>query len=136
MTGDKELDQTIRSFSSAFMSRRKILNNAGNNAGWISKRPRHFAARYRLVSQAVGQRGAQRVAALVKDIRHLRLECRKLSSEQEGQESAVRNIQSSLIVDAWENTPLDDLKNMNWEELLREGQEHVDAFRLWQQSTI
>jgi hypothetical protein len=127
MTGSSELDQRIRSFSaSLMMSNRRVQNK---------KRPRNQATRYRLVGQVLGQKGVQKVVATVKEIKQLQAiteQQQQPKSECESQSAAVKNLLcDTVLVDAWENTPMDDLKSLPWEEMLRTSLEHLEAYHVW-----
>lgn len=91
-----------------------------------------MATRIRLVSQVIGQKGVQKVVALVKEIQQLRDDHQSNSSFAGNKPTkAVRDIFTCMIVDAWENTPLDDLKSLDWEEYIQQGEERVRAYRAW-----
>ena len=121
--------QRIRSFSAAFMS-------SSNNT--TAERPTHHnkrrriqnqASRFRIVGQALGQKRVSRVAALANAIRRLQSE----HSAPTDQPQAVHDLVSNtVLVDAWETTPLNDLKALPWEEMLRTAEQNMSAYREWQ----
>lgn len=46
--------------------------------------------------------------------------------------SLVQNLRkNTVLVDAWENTPVDDLKKLPWEEMLSTSEKHLEAYRAW-----
>lgn len=41
----------------------------------------------------------------------------------------------TLLVDAWDNTSLNDLKSLPWEAMLCTAEKHMAAYRAWQKTT-
>ena len=79
----------------------------------MKKRPRNQATRYRLVGQVLGQQGVQKVVTTVKQIKQL--------------QSIPKNL--LVLVDAWESAPIDDLKSLPWEEMLRTALGHLETMQ-------
>jgi hypothetical protein len=126
--GDKDFDQKIRSFSNAFISRRVQKK---------SSKPRQIATRHRLVSQAIGLKGVQKVVSLVKEIKQILAEykaCDAYSpSEKESLPQPVRDLLfNTVLVDAWGSSPIDALKTLPWEEMMEKAQQNAEAYRAWQ----
>jgi hypothetical protein len=73
------------------------------------KRLRNLATRIRLVGQVLGQARVQRALSVVKEMK------------------ASPALANDDFVGAWENTPLDALKALPWEDLLRSAEERLQA---------
>lgn len=73
------------------------------------KRPLTLATRIRLVGQVLGQERVQEVLAVVKEMK---------------QSPALAYDE---FVGVWENTPVDALKALPWEDLLRDAEERLQS---------
>jgi hypothetical protein len=118
MTGDAELDLRIRSFSNSLMKSSTVRNK---------KRPRNLPTRFRLVGQVLGTKGVQKVVDTVKAIQQI-----QATETRPTDAAAVQNLlKDTVLVEAWENTPVGDLKSLPWEEMLQTSVEHLKAYRDW-----
>ncbi|CAB9501145.1 expressed unknown protein [Seminavis robusta] len=106
-SGDELLDQSLRSLTTALLITRPAAVSTQQQPS-CRKRPRHQATRMRLVGQVLGQQGVRRIVSLVKEIKQ-------------------QQQQNNKLVEAWENTPLDDLKKQPWEDLMRSAEEQLQA---------
>lgn len=96
---------------------------------------RNQASRHRIVGQVLGHKRVFRVVALVHEIRRV---------QQRQQQDAMANstpkalqdiLSNTVLVDAWETTPLNDLKSLPWEDMLSTAEKHMDAYCAWQRSS-
>ena len=91
------------------------------------KRPRNLATRFRLVGQVLGTtKAVQKVVETVKAIKQIQ------ATETQTEAAPVKTLlNDTILVDAWETTPVENLKNLPWEEMLRTSVEHLEAYRTW-----
>ena len=91
------------------------------------KRPRNLATRFRLVGQVLGStKAVQKVVETVKAIQQIQ------ATETPTDAAPLQTLlKDTVLVDAWENTPVDDLKSLPWDEMLRTAVEHLEAYRAW-----
>ena len=91
------------------------------------KRPRNLATRFRLVGQVLGStKAVQKVVETVKAIQQIQ------STETQTDAAPVQKLlKDTILVTAWETTPVDDLKILPWDEMLRTAVEHLETYRAW-----
>lgn len=128
--GDAELDQRIQSLTASFRSNAtetsRPINMPIRRRLSGKKRPRNIATRYRLVGQVLGPKGIQQLVSTVKELKHLH------STVSETAHPVVQNLlNDKILVEAWENTPLDKLKSLPWEDMLDNSLDHIQAYNAW-----
>lgn len=138
---DTRLDlESIRSFSADLRntspgnSVSTIISPRLNNSPIKRRRVQNVSSRCRIVGQVVGQKRVSKVVALCNEIRRIQsTTTTNTSGDDSSQPQVVQDlVANTVLVDAWESTPLNDLKALPWDQLLATAERHMAAYREWQ----
>ena len=126
--------QRVRSFTTSFIASQARTTDTNQNNSKRRRVVRNQASRHRIVGQVLGHKRVSRVVALVSEIRRVQQQLQhSMANNSSPLPKAVKDILSNTVLaDAWETTPLNDLRSLPWEDMLSTAEKHTDAFRAWQ----